>query len=269
MGSVVGPNYTYAQLEGLWIQYGGSPAAAPMAAAIAMAESGGGANSVNSNNDGSTDRGLWQINSVHGSQSSFDIGTNVRAAINISNNGTNWKPWSTFGNGAFSKYLQSGVSPVGGTTPLDPTIFGIPGTPDLRDSLNPNAWGSAIGAGLQNALAGIMKPLMQYGIWINEVIVGLVVIGAGIFLIAQKSGIVRGIESGVAKTAVGPEGSAIVEGVQKESTKPELTLEKKRISTAPVSGNELFGPGGEGKSPEEIQDLVRAKKVERRNEKHQ
>lgn len=89
-----GVSYNYSQLQYVWIQANGSPQAAPMAAAIAMAESSG--NSHATNNDGSSvDRGLWQINSVHGSQSSYDVMTNARAAVAISGNGTNWRPWCT------------------------------------------------------------------------------------------------------------------------------------------------------------------------------
>ncbi len=109
-----GGSYTYAQLEGLWISEGGDPTAAPMAAAIALAESGGKANATNHNTNGSTDRGLWQINSVHGAQSTYNVKLNTRAAISISGNGKDWSPWTTFQTGAYKKYLQSGVAPQGG-----------------------------------------------------------------------------------------------------------------------------------------------------------
>jgi hypothetical protein len=45
---------------------GGRTSAANMAAAIAMAESSGNPSASNRNTDGSIDRGLWQINSIHG-----------------------------------------------------------------------------------------------------------------------------------------------------------------------------------------------------------
>ena len=87
--------YTYAQLECVWTQAGGSPQNMAMAAAIAMAESGGNANASNTNSNGSIDRGLWQINSSNGTGSSFDVMTNARTAVQMSNNGTNWRPWCT------------------------------------------------------------------------------------------------------------------------------------------------------------------------------
>lgn len=104
-------SFDYGQIEQLWIQFGGNPSAAPMAAAIAMAESGGNPNAQNSaNSNGTIDRGLFQINSVHGAQSTFDLASNIRAAIQISNNGSNWQPWSTFSNGAYRRFLTPGAS---------------------------------------------------------------------------------------------------------------------------------------------------------------
>lgn len=88
-------NYTYAQLMSLWIQAGGSKLNAAMAAAIAMAESGGNPSSTDDDSNGTADRGLWQINSSHGSLSSYDPLTNARAAVQLSNNGTTWRPWCT------------------------------------------------------------------------------------------------------------------------------------------------------------------------------
>lgn len=91
--------FTYAQLEGIWIAAGGNPQNAAMAAAVAMAESGGSTQATDYDSNGSVDRGLWQINSVNGSQSSYDVMTNARAAVALSNNGTNWRPWCTAWNG--------------------------------------------------------------------------------------------------------------------------------------------------------------------------
>lgn len=105
--------YSYQQIEDLWVQEGGNPAAAPMAAAIAMAESSGNPQAQNGNRDGSVDRGLFQINSVWGAMSSFDLASNIRAAISISSNGQNWGPWSTFQNGAYRQFYNPGIQPDG------------------------------------------------------------------------------------------------------------------------------------------------------------
>jgi hypothetical protein len=86
------------QLETLWEEAGGSPSAAFMAAEIARAESGGQKNATNYNTNGTVDRGLWQINSIWPA-STFDPMGNARAAVSISQDGTNWNPWVTFQRG--------------------------------------------------------------------------------------------------------------------------------------------------------------------------
>ena len=99
-------NYSVSQLEQLWTASGGASGKAAMAAAIAMAESGGNPNATDYDSNGSVDRGLWQINSIHGAQSTFDPTGNAQAAIMISANGSDWSPWVTFQTGAYKKYLS-------------------------------------------------------------------------------------------------------------------------------------------------------------------
>jgi hypothetical protein len=89
------------QLEALWEEAGGSPAAAFTAAEVAMAESSGRENATNVNSNGSTDEGYWQINNqAHPGQATYDPLGNARAAVAISGNGTNWTPWVTYQHGA-------------------------------------------------------------------------------------------------------------------------------------------------------------------------
>lgn len=134
--------FTYAQLEGIWISAGGNPQNAAMAAAIAMAESGGNSQASNSNTNGTIDRGLWQINSSNGSGSSFDIMTNARTAVSMSQNGSNWRPWCTaYSDGAcgtqggcylcqgapYQKFLNTSVQPAT-NVPLNATAGMTPAT---------------------------------------------------------------------------------------------------------------------------------------------
>jgi hypothetical protein len=86
-----GVRYSYAQLEQVWINAGGNPQVAPVAAAVAMAESGGNPSAISPSND----YGLWQINSIHGAQATLDVMANARAAVAISHNGADWGPWCT------------------------------------------------------------------------------------------------------------------------------------------------------------------------------
>jgi LysM repeat protein len=86
-----------AGLEELWEEAGGSPAQAVMAASIAMAESSGEQYATGPVGE----RGYWQINPNHGSLSSYDPLGNAKAAVVISDDGTNWTPWTTYTSGAY------------------------------------------------------------------------------------------------------------------------------------------------------------------------
>jgi hypothetical protein len=88
-------------LESLWKSAGGSPGAAFTAAEVAMAESGGRRYATNTNGGASTDRGYWQINDIHGAQSTYDAYGNARAAVQISGDGADWSPWVTYQTGAY------------------------------------------------------------------------------------------------------------------------------------------------------------------------
>jgi hypothetical protein len=109
-------NLTYAQLEGLWIQAGGSSATAPVAAAIAEAESSGNATITSSNPDGGTNVGLWQLDTL-GVGSGYSVAqlsdpaTNAAVAVNGSGNGSNWSDWETYANGAYKAFLSSSTTP--------------------------------------------------------------------------------------------------------------------------------------------------------------
>ena len=109
-------NYTYAQLEGLWINAGGSPATAPIAAAIAEAESGGNPTVTSANPDGGTNVGPWQLDTL-GVGSGFSVAqlqdpaTNAAIAVKGSANGSNWSDWETFANGAYKAFLNNGTTP--------------------------------------------------------------------------------------------------------------------------------------------------------------
>lgn len=87
-----------------------------IAVAVALAESGGDPSAVNENSNGSTDRGLWQINSVHlGSNGQlrnyspdtlFDPTVNAVAADTLSKGGTDWSPWSASSGRAAAIYRK-------------------------------------------------------------------------------------------------------------------------------------------------------------------
>ena len=85
------------ELQELWEEAGGSGAQALMAASIAMAESSGQQYATGA----AGERGYWQINPDHGSLSTYDPLGNAKAAVIISDDGTNWTPWTTYTSGAY------------------------------------------------------------------------------------------------------------------------------------------------------------------------
>ena len=85
-------------LERLWEEAGGNPADAFMAAEIAMAESGGNQYAHSPTDD----FGYWQINASNGALATYSAYGNARSAIILSQNGTNWSPWTTYTSGAYA-----------------------------------------------------------------------------------------------------------------------------------------------------------------------
>jgi Lysozyme like domain len=77
-----------------------------VAAAVAMAESGGHPDALG---DFGRSFGLWQIHTPAHPQyrgaDLFDPDYNARAAFAISKGGTDWSPWTTFRNGEFRRFL--------------------------------------------------------------------------------------------------------------------------------------------------------------------
>ncbi|MGW3926006.1 transglycosylase SLT domain-containing protein, partial [Streptomyces sp. NPDC005093] len=111
---------TYAQLQTLWTSNGGAKALAPIMAAIALAESGGRTDAMNTKApDYSV--GLWQINyfgammpgrtKAYGSPSQLiaDPNRQAKAAISILK-GQGLRAWSTYTNGAYRKYADGTAS---------------------------------------------------------------------------------------------------------------------------------------------------------------
>lgn len=170
--------YSYAQLKSLWNSQGGNPLYADMAAAVALAESGGKSDATNSNTNGSTDRGLWQINSVHGGQSTFDPIANAKAAINISSNGKNWSPWVTFTTGAYKKFL-SPTTLADSTQPASTAGIGIPGVGGISVS---GVVQSAVNAMLKLMGLGSMRDMLERA---GLIILGFALIVMGIHILSS------------------------------------------------------------------------------------
>lgn len=199
--------YNYAQLQSIWIQAGGSPQQAPLAAAVAMAESGGNSTAFNQDSNGSIDRGLWQINSSHGAASTYDVMGNARAAVQISCNGnctnscslsgfTGWGNWTTFCSGAYRQFMQGGVAPQPAPTNGTQAAQNNTTPPANADLTGCSTWqwilspGGCAAGGIVSGTEGIAGNIVKgiVGAIVNpfiEIVAGVMgIIGGGILMIA-------------------------------------------------------------------------------------
>jgi hypothetical protein len=92
-------DYSCSALESLWVSAGGNPGSEFIAAQIATAESGGNPGAISPTDD----YGLWQINASNAPGSEMlNPEANVREAIALSGNGSNWDPWTTYTSGIYA-----------------------------------------------------------------------------------------------------------------------------------------------------------------------
>lgn len=231
--------YTYGQLEGLWVDAGGSAALAPIMAAIAMAESGGNSAAVGHNTNGSTDTGLWQINSVHNVSGMTDPEANAKEAVKIYKS-QGLSAWTTYTSGAYKKFLKSGVSAV--TTGLT----GSTSNTNATDASLTGDVGNAIGQGFAQAFTAIFKPLIEIMVWGTETMLGGALMVVGFLIVVQNSQTGKKVETEVAKSAI-------------EVAEPELAPEIQGVSAAKSAGGfPSFDKSEEvrsAKSPEDFRKI--------------
>ena len=107
--------FSYGQLEQLWINAAGSKAMAPLMAAIAMAESGGDSTQKNTTDNGGTQTswGLWQISDgTHNEPvpNILDPAVNAKAAVDkFQSQGLS--AWGTYTSGAYKKFFNGSIPP--------------------------------------------------------------------------------------------------------------------------------------------------------------
>jgi hypothetical protein len=192
-----GSRLSFTDIQNLWVSNGGSVLAAPIMAAIAIAESTGLTNNLNPvAPDYSV--GLWQINyygslaggrtAAYGTpaQLASDPNAQAKAAIAISGNGRNLQPWSTWTSGAAQKVLNA---------------QGIPALPSLaaqnaglaQASAPSEAGATASGSGdegswtmpgpIPNVSRRLVRKVLGGAVGVGSVLVA----GAGLFLLVGKS----------------------------------------------------------------------------------
>lgn len=114
-GGTAGGTYTFGQLRNYWIMAGGPGGlTADIAAAIALAESGGQASATNPNDNNGTQTswGLWQISLGNHSEPSSNWANpleNARLAVGkYQGAGNSFSPWGTYVTGAYRRFLPPG-----------------------------------------------------------------------------------------------------------------------------------------------------------------
>ena len=210
---------SFAQLETLWVQGGGSTKVAPTMAAIAEAESGGRIDAINNTaypnlpgyhtpGPGASPEysvGPWQVNLVAHSQytktAMLNPLQNAQAAVAIGGvNGERLNNWSTYSNGQYLNHLPGGSQADSGIGISAKTFWNIvhavgntplfPGGPTASQSTTQSPPAQAAGAALDKYASGIGKDILYAAIILGGgllVITGLILIGADLGISAFES----------------------------------------------------------------------------------
>lgn len=123
----------------------------PIFVAIALAESGGDTGATHKNSNGTTDYGLWQINSVHASLLSGGDWKNATANFQMANSlyngrGGKFTDWSTYKNQAYAAFMTQATAAWGKPDDSQATHSGLKDATDTVD------------AGLSGILGGLTDP---------------------------------------------------------------------------------------------------------------
>jgi hypothetical protein len=144
--------YGKSELEALWVKAGGPKAEARVAAAIALAESGGVPTAKNPEGPEHAE-GLWQIKGQLVSGNPFNPEVSAANAVAKWKDAKGFSPWTTFTGGEYKKFLGTeGSATPSGTIlagPLSPLLEGVEaGAKAAGGSLHiPNPFGEIETAG--------------------------------------------------------------------------------------------------------------------------
>lgn len=178
-----GKGLTYDQVENIWIQAGGNPQAAALAAAVADASSGFNTSASRTNPDGTTSIGLWLIPQNGMPPGSTDPVANARAAVQLSHNGTDWTQWcvtwsdNNCGENGGS-YLGSGANALMSLGQrLTPASYNVIGAVPSGTNAGASAATPSSTSGGSSAVTGITSNLSSHnGLVIIGLIVGIILV---------------------------------------------------------------------------------------------
>lgn len=198
------------------------------AVAVALAESSGNPAAVNHNTDGSTDSGLWQINSIHTDLSGnpFDPSTNAKMAFTIwQRAGGKWTPWSAYTSGRYRMF--TGRAQV---------AAGQPDTSkDLAQKYADFLNGGAFQEGTEplqalSAVSDFLAKLVNPKNWASIAFIGLgavILIVVAVKLVAQTD---TAKKVGSAALSAVPGGGAVSSVLKKGAVKSTVEVTKKAVA---------------------------------------
>lgn len=246
-----GTLYSYAQLMGLWINNGGPAPVAPVAAAVAMAESGGCSTALNPVDNGGkqSSYGLWQIsNGTHTPPASNWSDGNVNAQLAVAKYkgaGNSFSPWGTYDSGAYTPYLSPGTTPDtnvpgAGTTPANANanaalaaaasspdcllgFGGVPGT---------SWWNDLFGSGGNvGSFCIISKSNARAVMGAGLIVAGAIPAMLGALILAAFAFRASGVQSAVTQTAgrLGPAGRAVQAATPRAREERQVGRREQRV----------------------------------------
>jgi hypothetical protein len=217
---VAGATYSKPQLEALWVKAGGKKALASTMAAIALAESGGNASSVNPEGPEHAE-GLWQIKGQLVGGNIFNPEVNAANAV-AKYNSQGLGAWVTYTSGAYKKYLGSGSTLAskaeGAANDLLGAVFGPGGklgAEGAEKALEPvvEAGGGVVST--EEGVVGFLKSLTEPSTWLRvaEGVGGIV-----LFMVGLKT-LTRGTAAAGATNVAVSQGRAVKGGVKRAAGK--------------------------------------------------
>jgi hypothetical protein len=150
--------------------------------------------------------------------------SNARAAVSISNNGTNWGAWTAYSSGAYRRFLQVGVAPASAPINATNATANQPATLDASlgpihvpsgwGLLNPSDWfntvvggatstvsNAIIGTVIQGIITTILNPFISLMAGIMGVAAGGGMVLFGIIVMARNTETEQKMEQGIGKAA--------------------------------------------------------------------
>lgn len=175
--------------------FGGGPSTIT-AVAIALAESGGDSTATHKNTNGSTDYGLFQINSIHSDllrkYNWRDPKQNAKMAFIISSGGKNYRPWTTYNTGAYRRFVGRATRAAGGSGTYSGSGTGsLPGTGDgattAPDSGNGDTGTQSVS--LSSGTKSFVSTITDGNTWLRVAmfLIGIALAVIGIIAVSGKS----------------------------------------------------------------------------------